>query len=223
MLSLCVVYMVVISAGAVQSFTFSAGKGDGSQHSDYPVNETNIDNLPKFWTRKMRSFFNLLDDDLDGVLTQHEFLDTIPNRMDQYFSRNEASVFKAIWHSTWDFFFVTREKNDNLTVEDVIKMQSRYLTVPHFPEHGEAWFQEVFKLVLSHGNQLIDLSDYTAFLQSFGVDPETAPKSFNIFDIDDDGYLDEKEYVKNGLGYFADAKQSSGRYLWGSFPPKKVA
>ncbi|XP_013384537.1 sarcoplasmic calcium-binding protein-like [Lingula anatina] len=172
---------------------------------------------PNFWVRKMRSFFVLFDRDLDGLVNKKDYVDWIAGRVGQFMPKEKAEAYTPLWSAAWDFYWADKAVNDNVNIDDMIQIHSRYLSDPNFHESAEQCLAAFFDSADANSDGMISLSEYTAFLECYGVHPLSVTPSFEALDTNHDGMISKEEFVKAGTDYFQVTADTPAKLFWGPF------
>jgi len=169
--------------------------------------------------RKCRRYMSMLDTCYYGVLRERDFVNLGKRTYqiaDLKWTKEAEDLHKEIFHT---YFTPDREE---CTFDDWMNNLrgfyeqvgcSRKAITDASAEVNKKWFA----VIDSNNDQKIHLKEYTAHLAALGVPPQEAIECFKLFDEDNNGYLDLKEFGVAYAMYFYDPYPSKYSNIFGKF------
>ncbi|CAH1786770.1 unnamed protein product [Owenia fusiformis] len=174
-----------------------------------------VEDLPKYWVKKMRTQFKRFDADGDGVLTKADHI-LIAERLIKAgnLSGEEANRVHRIFTFLWDDFSTSKTQ---MTEEEMILNNFKFIHDDRF----KPWFEDQYKLyydamdVKKTGQ--ISLENFKSFYAVLGIDATFADAVFAYIDDDSNGLINRGEFMTAAEEYLYDifADDSANNHFWG--------
>jgi len=168
------------------------------------------------WTKKMRSFFSVMDFDNDGILTEDDFLAVVDRyitfaKLNQVEAKKVQRKIKTFYRD----YFSELEKKGPITADGFIRA-CLFQGPEKMGQTCRMFIDLFFDLADINGDGVIKREEYDLFCKSFQLSPRATDISFEAVDINNSGVLGFDEYAKAGFDYFG-AGDDSSRYnlFWG--------
>ncbi|KAF9810628.1 hypothetical protein SFRURICE_021081 [Spodoptera frugiperda] len=145
----------------------------------------------------MRTVHNILDVDKDGLISFNDFT-LFAERFKSlgHLSNQQAEEFTSIIKLTWEEQWGAIDPYNFVTVEQYLE------DMHHAVDKDKSGF--------------ISVHEFKLFFKCLGLDNEKAAVAFAVIDVNGDGKLSQKEFVKLGKEFFCteDEKKVS-KMFWG--------
>lgn len=158
----------------------------------------------EFWLRKMRTHHVAMDVNKDGVVSWDDFEDMIRRFKatgiltgDELTSLENA--LKHVWEEEWgasgDPYAFINQEQFLANMENVINNK-------HLRKKVAKPLPYFFQAVDNDGSGEISVDEFKLYFKCLGLSDEAAMASFSAIDINSDGRLSKKEFVKLGREFF---------------------
>ncbi|XP_064087725.1 sarcoplasmic calcium-binding protein-like [Macrobrachium nipponense] len=171
-----------------------------------------------FWRQKMRTHHQMMDVNKDGVVSWDDF-EALVGKFAHFghLSEKEISRFtdalRHVWEEEWGasgdpYCFIGQEQfltqmEHVINTKDLRKRVASPL--PYF-----------FKAVDRDGSGEISLEEFKMFYSCLGLTEQDAEESFAAIDLNSDGKLSRKEFVKLGRDFFLSEDEARpSKLFWG--------
>ncbi|XP_076048114.1 sarcoplasmic calcium-binding protein isoform X2 [Oratosquilla oratoria] len=171
-----------------------------------------------FWRKKMRSHHVAIDVNKDGVVSWDDFEIIVKN-----FENNGSLAptelnrlreeLRHVWENAWGaagdpYVFISQEQFLS-NMEHMLnnrKMRKKMGgPLPYF-----------FMAVDTDGSGEISLDEFQVFFKCLGLPEESAEETFNMIDVNGDGKISRKEFVRTGREFFLSEDESlPSKIFWG--------
>ncbi|XP_046964348.1 sarcoplasmic calcium-binding protein [Vanessa cardui] len=171
----------------------------------------------EFWRRKMRTVHNILDVDKDGLISFNDFL-LFSERFKSlgHLDEQQANEFTAIIKLTWEEQWGAIDPYNFVTVEQYLEDMHHVLNDKTLKKKAHRWLPYLFKAVDKDKSGFISVKEFKLFFQCLGLDNEHAAVAFAVIDVNGDGKLSLKEFVKLGKDFFTTEDDSRvSKMFWG--------
>nr|XP_026488949.1 sarcoplasmic calcium-binding protein [Vanessa tameamea] len=171
----------------------------------------------EFWRRKMRTVHNILDVDKDGLISFNDFL-LFSERFKSlgHLDEQQAKEFTAIIKLTWEEQWGAIDPYNFVTVEQYLEDMHHVLNDKTLKKKAHRWLPYLFKAVDKDKSGFISVKEFKLFFQCLGLDNEHAAVAFAVIDVNGDGKLSLKEFVKLGKDFFTTEDESRvSKMFWG--------
>ncbi|GLH11705.1 Sarcoplasmic calcium-binding protein [Gryllus bimaculatus] len=181
------------------------------------LNGSVLEGSTEFWRRKMMAFHSLIDLNNDGVVSFDDFTilaDRFINLGHLTPAQEEdfRSALKVVWEDQWGkvhpYNLVTTEQyleNMHHIINDRELSHKAHLFLPH-----------LFEALDKDKDGRITVDEFKLFFECLGRTEEDAIMSYKIIDINGDGLLSLKEFVRLGRDYFTlDDESHPSTFFWG--------
>ncbi|XP_047474754.1 sarcoplasmic calcium-binding protein-like isoform X2 [Penaeus chinensis] len=171
-----------------------------------------------FWRQKMRTHHQVIDINKDGVVSWDDFEVLIARFTELgHLSPKEISKFRDalrhVWEEEWgasgDPYIFIGQEQFLMQMEHVVNTKSLRKRVasplPYF-----------FNAVDRDGSGEISIEEFKIFYSCLGLSEQTAEESFASIDLNKDGKLSKKEFIKLGRDFFLTEKEHKpSKLFWG--------
>ncbi|XP_026488949.2 sarcoplasmic calcium-binding protein [Vanessa tameamea] len=171
----------------------------------------------EFWRRKMRTVHNILDVDKDGLISFNDFL-LFSERFKSlgHLDEQQAKEFTAIIKLTWEEQWGAIDPYNFVTVEQYLEDMHHVLNDKTLKKKAHRWLPYLFKAVDKDKSGFISVKEFKLFFRCLGLDNEHAAVAFAVIDVNGDGKLSLKEFVKLGKDFFTTEDESRvSKMFWG--------
>ncbi|XP_063368572.1 sarcoplasmic calcium-binding protein [Cydia amplana] len=171
----------------------------------------------EFWRRKMRTVHNILDVDKDGLISFNDFK-LFANRFQSlgHLDEQQAKEFSEIIKHTWEEQWGAIDPYNFVTVEQYLEDMHHVLNDKTLKKKAHRWLPYLFKAVDKDKSGFISVKEFKLFFQCLGLDNEHAAVAFAVIDVNGDGKLSLKEFVKLGKDFFfTEDERRVSKMFWG--------
>ncbi|XP_050353580.1 sarcoplasmic calcium-binding protein [Nymphalis io] len=171
----------------------------------------------EFWRRKMRTVHNILDVDKDGLISFNDFL-LFAERFKSlgHLDDQQANEFISIIKLTWEEQWGAIDPYNYVTVEQYLEDMHHVLNDKTLKKKAHRWLPYLFKAVDKDKSGFISVKEFKLFFQCLGLSNEHAAVAFAVIDVNGDGKLSLKEFVKLGKDFFITEDESRvSKMFWG--------
>jgi len=173
--------------------------------------------MSEFWLRKMRTYFDRVDFDQDGSITQKDF-EGMAERFAANLPAEKAADLKQTFTQVWEKYQSVMVQDGDTISKDAFT--AGMLTLATEPSKRTARLQStlplLFHAVDSNGDGKIDEGEFVKFFELMKIDPAAAPVTFKAIDADGDGEISLEEFVDCGTDFFLSEDESkSSKFFWG--------
>ncbi|XP_013409727.1 mitrocomin-like [Lingula anatina] len=172
-------------------------------------------NFSAHWIFKYKEFFNILDVDENGMVTEEEFIDSTTKRAQQILPSWRAMAVNGILSSAYDLWWLNKYTNysKSITFQDWLRADEVELPITRedLVKFAKDWFDA---LDLDCDSKLM-VDEYSNFLILF----RNTGKVQDIFDAinwNKDGVIDTNEFIHAFMGYWADQEPSPSDVFLGT-------
>ncbi|CAH0595527.1 unnamed protein product [Chrysodeixis includens] len=171
----------------------------------------------EFWRRKMRTVHNILDVDKDGLISFNDFLLFAERfkslgHLDEQQAQEFISIIKLTWEEQWGAI----DPYNFVTVEQYLEDMHHVLNDKTLKKKAHRWLPYLFKAVDKDKSGFISVHEFKLFFQCLGLDNEHAAVAFAVIDVNGDGKLSQKEFVKLGRDFFCSEDETKvSKMFWG--------
>ncbi|CAH1781473.1 unnamed protein product [Owenia fusiformis] len=185
---------------------------------DTPVSEdpSYWSNSP-FWLQKIKTYFNLLDDNNDGLIIKDEW-DEITARFVSCSPGYNKDAIKKARNVMWASF---RAGDAQIVTFGMFKKCQAFKQVlfENDMEASKNFTRAFFNVFDTDRNGHIDQSEYKKYLECLGIDPGFSEVAFNSIDTNKDGEITYEEFHEAFLDFFHGLDRAGcGTYLYGPIP-----
>ncbi|KAL4708910.1 hypothetical protein ACJJTC_010955 [Scirpophaga incertulas] len=171
----------------------------------------------EFWRRKMRTVHNILDVDKDGLISFNDFV-LFAERFKAlgHLDDAQAEEFSAIIKLTWEEQWGAIDPYNFVTVEQYLEDMHHVLNDKTLKKKAHRWLPYLFKAVDKDKSGFISVKEFKLFFECLGLDNEHAAVAFAVIDVNGDGKLSLKEFVKLGKDFFFTEDETRvSKMFWG--------
>ncbi|XP_073948654.1 sarcoplasmic calcium-binding protein [Choristoneura fumiferana] len=171
----------------------------------------------EFWRRKMRTVHNILDVDKDGLISFNDFklfADRFTNlgHLDDQHAKEFTEIIKHTWEEQWGAI----DPYNFVTIEQYMEDMHHVLNDKALKKKAHRWLPYLFKAVDKDNSGFISVKEFKLFYECLGLDNEKAAVAFAVIDVNGDGKLSLKEFVKLGKDFFfTDDETRVSKMFWG--------
>ncbi|XP_068217633.1 sarcoplasmic calcium-binding protein [Palaemon carinicauda] len=179
---------------------------------------TSFQGQTSFWRQKMRTHHQMMDVNKDGVVSWDDF-EALVRKFSQFGHLSEKEIgrftdaLRHVWEEEWGasgdpYVFIGQEQflsqmEHVVNTKDLRKRVASPL--PYF-----------FKAVDRDGSGEISLEEFKMFYSCLGLSDKDAEESFAAIDLNSDGKLSRKEFVKLGRDFFLTEDETRpSKLFWG--------
>jgi len=173
--------------------------------------------MSDFWVRKMKTYFQRIDFDKDGAITQKDF-----EGMAERFVKCEkldATKGKQLHDKlmqVWERYLKEENKGQPLNEVKFIETLKKEVQDPALRECLAGPLPLFFSAVDANQDGMIQADEYKLFFEILGLDPNMAPDVFKAIDTNNDGQLSLEEFVTAGVDFFTSEDENSpNKMFWG--------
>lgn len=173
--------------------------------------------MSDFWVKKMRTYFRRIDFDHDGSLCRDDFV-AMGNRFAEsgLLQDDKASRLKTSLTDIWDMNLKVAGHQQAISEDAFVEVMRNVA----FKTENDAILRGPLPLffVAVDGNQdgNIELDEYEKFFDTLGMDKNLAKQAFNAIDDNNDGVLNEEEFVTAGVQFFTSKEDDNSKFFWGN-------
>ncbi|XP_072934659.1 sarcoplasmic calcium-binding protein [Epargyreus clarus] len=171
----------------------------------------------EFWRRKMRTVHNILDVDKDGLISFNDFLlfserFKALGHLDDAQAQEFTDIIKLTWEEQWGAI----DPYNFVTVEQYLEDMHHVLNDKTLKKKAHRWLPYLFKAVDKDKSGYIAVHEFKLFFECLGLSHENAAVAFAIIDVNGDGKLSMKEFVKLGKDFFFTEDETRvSKMFWG--------
>ncbi|MBR7827120.1 EF-hand domain-containing protein [Actinospica sp. MGRD01-02] len=170
--------------------------------------------------RKLQLRFALLDTDGNGYLSQRDY-DLVTLRLCAAFGHLPGTPeYERVHHAYLELWEQLRGLMDSdgegrISLSQFMDGCERLMREqPLPPAHDPV--ELIFEMVDADGNGVIDLSEFTKWMHSYGVGAQDTVEAFDLLDSDDDGVLSRPEVAAAAQAFYASNDPADvGNWLFG--------
>jgi Ca2+-binding EF-hand superfamily protein len=173
--------------------------------------------MSDFWVRKMKTYFQRIDFDKDGAITQKDFEGmaerfVTAEKLDKVKGEELRKKMLQVWEK-----YLKRVKDGNAINQDTfIATLKQQVTDPTLREALAGPLPLFFSAVDANSDGMIQSEEFELFFSIIGLDPKMAPSTFKAIDTNNDGSLSLDEFVTAGVDFFTSEDEKSPNSLfWG--------
>jgi Ca2+-binding EF-hand superfamily protein len=173
--------------------------------------------MSDFWIRKMKTYFQRIDFDKDGAITQKDF-EGMAERFIK-FEKLDAEKGKQLHDKllqVWERYLKNQNQGQSLNQETFIATLKKEVEDPKLRDVLAGPLPLFFSAVDANQDGNIQEDEYKLFFEILGLDPNMAPASFQAIDTNKDGQLSLDEFVTAGVDFFTSNDENSpNKLFWG--------
>jgi Ca2+-binding EF-hand superfamily protein len=171
----------------------------------------------EFWRRKMRTLHGLFDVNNDGVISFDDFVILADKFGDLgHLNPDEIEEFKSIMKSTWEAQWGEITPYNLITIEQYLCDMHHVVNDKSLRKKCHRFLPYIFQAVDHDRSGEISLNEFKVFFKCLGLTDEDAAVAFAMIDVNGDGKLSKKEFVKLGRDYFLNEDEiCPSRMFWG--------
>jgi len=177
------------------------------------------ENFGPFWERKMRTRFNVLDADGDGVITSNDFkivarrwaevanlneteANELREKLEQHFMKHYNSDGKPI--SFADHLERMKKEGKEKLITMVTNFSPRFFPVIDTDKDG-----------------FVDAKEFEDYFRIFGLSAEAARETFRHLDLNHDGKITEEEHETALINFYQlEHEGDPSQHMWGPLVPE---
>jgi len=170
----------------------------------------------RFWERKVRTFFKLVDIDGNGYITKGDY-ESLADRykemgkLDDVKAKQVRRKLVKVWFDLFEADSTDGRVDEATFCQSARKCEALiFTTATQF--HGL-----FFDLIDLSGDGIIQKDEFRLFFKVFGIgDEQQVIQSFNGLDSNGDGELSYEEFVQAGCQYFISGDEAlPSKFLYG--------
>ena len=169
--------------------------------------------------RKLQLRFALLDTDGNGYLSQEDY-DLVTLRLCAAFGHLPGSADYDRVHTAylklWEQLRsrMDAEGEGRITLDQFMDGCERLMQEQQEPVHDPV--DLIFDMVDADQNGVIDLTEFTTWMNAYGVGAQDTVEAFDLLDADDDGVLSHPEVAAAAQAFYASTDPADvGNWLFG--------
>jgi len=173
--------------------------------------------MSEFWIRKMKTYFQRIDFDKDGAITQKDF-----EGMAERFVKCEkldAAKGKDLHTKllqVWEKYLKDDNKGKALNQDAFIATLKKQVADPSLRQTLAGPLPLFFSAVDANADGNIQEDEFRLFFEILGLDPNMAAATFQAIDTNHDGQLSLDEFVAAGVDFFTSEDESNpNKLFWG--------
>jgi Ca2+-binding EF-hand superfamily protein len=173
--------------------------------------------MSDFWVRKMKTYFQRIDFDKDGAITQKDF-EGMAERFVKYEKLDETKgkELRAKLLQVWDKYLKDDNKGQALNQEAFIATLKKQVSDPALRQTLAGPLPLFFSAVDANADGNIQADEFELFFEILGLDRKMAPATFAAIDTNNDGQLSLDEFVAAGVDFFTSEDENSPtKFFWG--------
>jgi len=173
--------------------------------------------MSDFWVRKMKTYFQRIDFDKDGSITQKDF-EGMADRFvsSEKLDEKRGAELKGKLLQVWDKYLKDSHGGQALNQDAFIKTLKAQVSDPALRQTLAGPLPLFFSAVDANGDGQIQEDEFRLFFDILGLDPSMAPATFKAIDTNNDGQLSLDEFVAAGVDFFTSEDESSpNKLFWG--------
>lgn len=173
--------------------------------------------MSDFWVRKMKTYFQRIDFDKDGSITQKDF-EGMADRFVKFEKLDEAKgkELKAKLIQVWEKYLSEANKGQALNQETFIAALKKQVADPTLRQTLAGPLPLFFSAVDANADGSIQSDEFELFFEILGLDKSMAPSTFKAIDTNNDGALSLDEFVAAGVDFFTSEDENCPtRFFWG--------
>jgi Ca2+-binding EF-hand superfamily protein len=173
--------------------------------------------MSDFWVRKMKTYFQRIDFDKDGAITQKDF-EGMAERFvsSEKLDSKRGEELKKKLLTVWEKYLKGAQGGAAINQATFIDTLKKQVSDPSLREALAGPLPLFFSAVDANGDGMIQSDEFELFFSIIGLDPKMAPETFKAIDTNNDGALSLDEFVTAGVDFFTSEDQTSpNRLFWG--------
>jgi Ca2+-binding EF-hand superfamily protein len=173
--------------------------------------------MSEFWTKKMKTYFQRIDFDKDGAITQKDF-EGMADRFVKFekLSEDKGKELKGKLLQVWDNYLKNDAQGQGVSQDAFIAALKQKVADPALRQTLSGPLPLFFSAVDANADGNIQEDEFKLFFEILGLDANTAPATFKAIDTNNDGQLSLDEFVAAGVDFFTSEDESSPtKFFWG--------
>lgn len=174
--------------------------------------------MSEFWARKMRTYFDRIDFDKDGVITRSDFEGMADRFIEsERLDPGRGKELKDKLIQVWDKYLSGVGHGNAITEpEFVSSMKKLKNNSGELRGTIEGPLPLFFGAIDANSDGMIQESEYALLFEILGIDSSLASASFKAIDTNNDGLLSLAEFVEAGIEFFLGEDETEpSRLFWG--------
>jgi Ca2+-binding EF-hand superfamily protein len=170
----------------------------------------------KHWERKIRTFFNRLDTDGDGIITKNDYVLIGENFVKAgQLSGDSSTALKDNFMQIWNKYVKPAKGGDAATCEDALT-NLKFYGKSDLVSLCTNQFGLYFDAIDTNKDGLIQANDFVSIFKAFGISEDLAKEAFEGMDTDNNGVLSREKFVAIGRDFCTMEEPSyPADYLFG--------
>jgi len=173
--------------------------------------------MSDFWVRKMKTYFQRIDFDKDGAITQKDF-EGMADRFVacEKLDATQGAQLKAKLLQVWEKYLKDSNSGAALNQDAFIATLKKQVSDPALRDTLAGPLPLFFSAVDANADGSIQSDEFELFFEILGLDRKMAPASFQAIDTNNDGQLSLDEFVAAGVDFFTSENESCPtKFFWG--------
>lgn len=173
--------------------------------------------MSDFWIRKMKTYFQRIDFDKDGAITQKDF-EAMADRFvsSEKLSEERGKELKGKLLQVWEKYLKGAKDGQAIDQASFIEAIKKQVADKALHEALAGPLPLFFSAVDANADGAIQSDEFELFFQIIGLDPKMAPATFKAIDTNNDGSLSLDEFVTAGVDFFTSEDENSpNKLFWG--------
>jgi len=173
--------------------------------------------MSDFWVSKMKTYFQRIDFDKDGAITQKDF----EGMAERFVSREKLDAvkgaeLKAKLIQVWEKYLKDSNNSQALDQDAFINTLKKQVSDPALRETLAGPLPLFFSAVDANADGNIQAEEFELFFDIIGLDKSLAAASFAAIDTNSDGQLSLEEFVAAGVDFFTSENvDCPTKLFWG--------
>lgn len=173
--------------------------------------------MSDFWVRKMKTYFQRIDFDKDGAITQKDFEGMAERfvaceKLDAVRGKELKDKLIQVWEKYLHFDSQGKALNQDAFIATIKKQVNE----PSLRDTLAGPLPLFFSAVDANADGNIQQDEFELFFEIIGLDKSMAPASFKAIDTNNDGQLSLEEFVAAGVDFFTSEDENCPtKFFWG--------
>jgi Ca2+-binding EF-hand superfamily protein len=173
--------------------------------------------MSDFWVRKMKTYFQRIDFDKDGAITQKDFEGMAERFVSaEKLDKTRGEDLRKKLLQVWEKYLHDAKDGQAINESTFIDTLKKQVSEPSLRDALAGPLPLFFSAVDANADGMIQSEEFELFFQIIGLDPKMAPATFKAIDTNNDGSLSLDEFVTAGVDFFTSEDENSpNKLFWG--------